>query len=163
MGVTADGVTLVSLLLGLSFVPLFFVNPVLAITCLWLHVIIDGIDGPLARFRGTASPRGSLTDTVCDQVVVATTTAALIHMGYIDAITGAIYLFCYTLVVAFAMIRNAMEIPYPFALRPRFFVYAWIIVEVFVWPGSLNYLVQLLLVPLAMQAFQGYRAIRRKL
>jgi phosphatidylglycerophosphate synthase len=162
-GVTADGVTLWSFVLGLAFCPLFFVNKEAALLCLVLHVAVDGLDGPLARYRGTASAKGSLTDTFCDQTIVATSMATLIFSGHVDAIAGSLYIFTYTLVVAFAMIRNAMTVPYSLVLRPRFFVYGWLFVELYVMSGYLNTLVWALLLPLSWQTWRGFRAIRGKL
>jgi len=50
--VTPDHLTLLSLLAGLAFCPVFFwgLKPV-APALLLAHVLLDGLDGPLARFR----------------------------------------------------------------------------------------------------------------
>lgn len=162
-GVTADGVTLWSFVLGMAFCPMFLVNRPVALVCLWLHVLVDGLDGPLARYRGTASPKGSFADTLCDQTVVAASTAILILDGVVHSLAGGLYIFVYTVVVTFAMIRNAMTVPYSFILRPRFIVYAWVIVELYLWPATLNKLLWILLVPLTWQLYRGFRTIRRKL
>src|SRR5262245_2115636 len=64
-GVTPDQITAVSLACGLAFCPLWlwpgsltWAQPA-ALIALLLHVLLDGLDGPLARFLGTASRRGS--------------------------------------------------------------------------------------------------------
>ena len=159
-GITADGITLFSFVLGLGFCVVYFVSPVAAFVCLLLHVVIDGLDGPLARHTDQASARGSLTDTMCDQCIVAASTVTMMAAGIIDPIPGGLYVFLYTLVVAFAMVRNALVVPYAIVLRPRFLVYVWLAVEVYLWPGSTNVLLWILLIPLAWQAYRGFRAIR---
>ena len=52
------------------------VHEIAALVALSLHVLIDGLDGPLARHLGIASRSGSFTDTMADQVVVVATTSA---------------------------------------------------------------------------------------
>ena len=68
--VTPDWITIASGVCGAAFFPLWLVHqPVAAFTCLALHVLLDGLDGPLARYQHVASPRGSFVDTFTDQVV----------------------------------------------------------------------------------------------
>ena len=161
--ITADGLTLFSLVIGLAFCPAFLVSKPLALTLLFLHVLIDGLDGPLARFCGTASRKGSFTDTVADQTIVAVTTATLIATGLVGIYVGIFYLFTYTVVVAFSMARNAMEHPYTWLFRPRFLVYLWIIVELYWWPGSLHWVVLGAATLLTVHMLVGFLRIRRRI
>ena len=162
-GVSADKVTLAALLSGLAFAPLLAWSPLAAFTALALHVLLDGLDGPLARFRGTAGRRGSFTDTLCDQTVVTASTAALVVEGYLHALPATRYVFVYAVVVAFAMMRNAFGVPYRFVVRPRFFVYLWIPVELYVWSGSLTWVVSLSLLPLTYAMGRGVVRLRQVL
>ncbi|MEM7233610.1 MAG: CDP-alcohol phosphatidyltransferase family protein [Planctomycetota bacterium] len=162
--VSADHITWASLAFGLAFAPLLlFVSPAWAIAALALHAALDGLDGPLARFRGNASRRGSFTDTFCDQLVVAATTAALAAFGAITPAIGLAYVFLYTLVVVFAMIRNALGVPYRWVLRPRFIVYALLPVELYFATGVLEVVIATLLLPLVLATITGARALRRAL
>ena len=52
-------------------------------------------DGPLTRHQGTASRRGSFTDTSADQLVIAATTAVLVYDGMVGKIAGVAYVFAY--------------------------------------------------------------------
>ena len=137
-GVKPDHLTAVSLLLGLAFCPLYFYVPWLAFLSLLLHAAVDGLDGPLARHLGTASKAGSFTDTTCDQiVVVAVTLTVMCHPEKIIPVpAGTIYIFLYTIVVVFAMVRNAMGIPYSWVVRPRLIVYVWLFCESYFFPGT---------------------------
>ena len=111
LGVTPNYLTLLSLVTGLAFCPAFLWDwKITAFALLLLHALFDGVDGPLARFTGKASNRGSFTDTAADQVVVTFSTVTLIHAGYVAAWPGALYLFFYTIVVIFAMVRNALAV-----------------------------------------------------
>ncbi|MEM9282468.1 MAG: CDP-alcohol phosphatidyltransferase family protein [Verrucomicrobiota bacterium] len=163
-GVRADHITLLSLLSGLSFCPFFIAGEYLwAFGFLIFHVLLDGLDGPLARHLGDSGDRGSFTDSTADQIVVTAATIALVYTGYAGAWAGGCYLFLYTLVVAFAMIRNALLVPYSWLFRPRFVIFAWMAVEVFLFPGTLNYVLWMATALLGFKSLTGFLAIRRKL
>lgn len=73
--VSPDTITLLSAIAGLAFVPLVFADYVKnAIGMLVVHVLLDGLDGPLARYQHRASARGSFKDTCADQLVVTAVT-----------------------------------------------------------------------------------------
>lgn len=165
--ITPNHLTALSLLCGIGFCFTYGLNweqakPV-AFSLLLFHVLLDGIDGPLARFQGTAGSRGSFTDTVSDQLVVTFTTITLIHYGDVTIIAGSLYLFFYTLVVVFSMIRSSLAIPYSWLVRPRFIVYAWLPLETYLFPGTLNYLLWIFILLLGWKSLTGFYKIRKKL
>ncbi len=177
--VTGDHISVLSTVIGLAFCPLYFWSPAAAFGCLLGHLLLDGLDGPLARFRNIASRRGSFTDTMGDQTVVTATTITWMYtqahpalgLPGIELVAGGTYIFLYTIVVAFAMIRNAMSIPYGWVLRPRNFVYGWLFLEAFLftWPplgflaGSADYFVWFCNVVLAIKLVTGFVQIRNRL
>jgi len=170
-GLTADHITAVSLTLGLAFCPLWlwpgsppWAKPA-ALLALALHVLLDGLDGPLARHQGTASRRGSFTDTLADQIVVTATTLALMASNppLVGVWAGGSYVFLYAMVVAFAMVRTALSVPYTWLIRPRFWVYAWIAVELYLLPGWLELIIVAFSAVLAIKLATGFIAIRRLL
>lgn len=160
---TPDHLTLLSLLAGLAFGPVYFVSPGWALGLLGLHALLDGIDGPLARFQGVASRRGSFTDTMSDQLVVTVTTLTLMQARVIGEICGGVYIFLYGIVVAFAMVRNALAIPYSWLVRPRFVVYLWLPAEFYWWPGTIEWPMTFFSALLALKMFSGFRRIRSRL
>ncbi len=165
-GITPDHITLVAGFLGVLFLPLWLLDYCSAAFCaLALHVILDGVDGPLARYTGAASSRGSFTDSFADQVVV--TAVAIAWMGASPSVSniclGSSYIFLYAAVVAIAMVRNALQIPYSWLVRPRFFVYIAMLLE---------YLTALPFVPITMcisilllgwKTTTGFIALRSKI
>lgn len=162
--VSPDHLTLLSLAIGLGFCPAFVLgHQVLAFGFLLAHVVLDGMDGPLARHLGRASSQGSFTDTMADQVVVTFCTVTLIYCGHAGIWPGGLYIFCYALVVGFAMIRSALRIPYSWLVRPRFFVYAWAPVEVYLWRGSLDVLLWIVTALLALKVLTGFVQIRKRI
>jgi len=131
--ISADVLTGVALILGISFLPLWIYGyTTWAFLCLLAHVLIDGLDGPLARYQEADSPRGSFTDTFADQIVLSIVTLSwMITAQSASAISaGTTYIFLYAGVVALAMVRNALSIPYSWLLRPRFVVYGFIFLDV---------------------------------
>lgn len=164
LGITPNHLTLLSLLAGLAFCPVFlWSSKPAAFVLLLAHVFLDGLDGPLARFIGKASSQGSFTDTAADQLVVAFSTTTLVYAHHAGVWPGALYVFFYTLVVTFAMVRNALAIPYSWLVRPRFLVYAWFPVEVYLWPGSLDFLLWATSALLAVKVLTGFVKIRRRM
>lgn len=170
-GATADHVTLASLAAGLAFAPLYLArgsHPWClpgAFLALALHVLLDGIDGPLARHQQVASRAGSFTDTCSDQIVVTATTLALTtgEPPALAPLLAGTYVFLYTMVVAFAMVRNALDVPYSWLVRPRFWVYGWIVVDSYVLPQTLDWVVAAFSLLLLVKLITGFRAIRRML
>ena len=171
VGIRPDHVTLASLLAGLAFCPLWLwpSNPVwarpAALAALVLHVLLDGLDGPLARYLGIAGRRGSFTDTLADQIVVTVSTLTLMATADSDVSIwiGGAYLFLYAAVVGFAMVRNALGNPYSWLVRPRFWVYGWIAVDLFLLPGWMNVVLAIFAVLLGLKMASGFVAIRRSL
>ncbi len=170
-GVTPDQITAASLMCGLAFCPLWlwpgspaWARPA-ALVALLLHVLLDGLDGPLARHLDTASRRGSFTDTLADQIVVTASTLALMAATQpgLSIWAGGAYLSCYTMVVGFAMVRNALGVPYSWLVRPRFWVYAWIAVDLYLLPGWMELVVSGFTLVLAVKLAPGFVAIRRML
>jgi len=158
-----DHVTLLSLLAGLAFFPLYLLNKPVALAVLAAHLLLDGLDGPLARWTKTDSRRGSFTDTLSDQTVILATTMALMVDGRIAPAAGGCYLFFYTVVVVFAMLRNALNIPYGWLLRPRLIVLAWFPVELYLLPGTINYLLWTFNILLALKMLSGFLRLRRRI
>lgn len=162
-GVRPDHVTLWSVVLGIACALLFGMQHAGALICLALHVLLDGIDGPLARRQATASPRGSFTDTMADQAVVTAVTLSLVADGQLGGVTGGAYIFLYALVALFAIGRNALARPYAWLFRPRFVVFAWIAIDQWLWPGTLGPVVWCCNALLSWSAVTGFVAIRRGL
>ena len=123
--VTPDHLTILSFLFGLAFAPLWYFEYFwYGMAALWMHVALDGFDGPLARHQNSASPRGSFTDSFCDQAVVSTVTSMLmIGRPGLSVAAGAIFLVVDTGVLAISMVRNSLQIPYSWLLRPRLILF----------------------------------------
>ena len=155
--------TLLSGLVGLLFCPLYFWSKSVAFGMIALHVLLDGLDGPLARHTNTACRRGSFTDSMSDQLMVVASTIVLMSAHTIDVFPGSVYIVAYTVVMLFAMVRNALSVPYSWLVRPRLFVYGWFVVETYCLPGTINYVVWFFNGLLALKMLTGFVKIRRQI
>lgn len=163
LGVTADHLTVIALVFGCLAASLLFYAPAVALCALFLHVLFDGLDGPLARHQNRDSKRGSFTDTASDQLVVLITTLSFMLLGILSNAAGLFYVFSYTIVVGFSMVRNALNIPYSWLVRPRFVVYFWAMIELYWLPGTLEYVVWFFNALLVWKTWTGFVRIRRRL
>jgi len=161
--VSADHLTLLSVLAGLAFCPLYFWSKSAAFALLAVHVLLDGLDGPLARHTGTASRRGSFSDCMSDQLVVVGSTVTLMSTKVIGILPGSVYIVAYSVLVLFAMIRNSLAIPYSWLIRPRFFVYIWLVVESYYLPGTIDYVLWFFNALMVLKLITGFARIRRQL
>jgi phosphatidylglycerophosphate synthase len=111
----------VVLLLGFSYYAVK--KPLVAGIFLVLHVLIDAFDGPLAKYQKRSGNKGALTDMLCDHSGLAIVTITLIYYGLISGTIGAAYLYVYTLLIIFTIIRNNMGVPPKLAFRSKYFLY----------------------------------------
>ncbi len=164
--VTPDHITIASLGFGILFVPLWYVQyPWIAWSALMLHVILDGVDGPLARFQKVDSQRGSFTDSFCDQVIVSVVTMAMMNDStrIVDVWGGSLFILLYVGVLAMSMVRNALQVPYSWLVRPRFFLFAAIAVELLGWTHAVAWTIWISNFLLAIKTVSGFFKLRERL
>lgn len=163
--VDPDHLTVLSLLAGLSFAPLWYLERAwLAVIALGIHVALDGLDGPLARFQDVESPRGSFTDSFCDQLVVSTVIIMLmVGPPRLSVPAGTVFLVVYTGVLAIAMVRNSLQVPYSWLVRPRFFLFLAIPLQVMGLSHSISTVVWVSNILLGIKLATGFFKLRQRL
>ena len=161
--ITANHITLGAFIAGALGALALLYSPWLGIGLICIHVILDGVDGPLARYTNTDSNKGSFADTFSDQIVIALVCFVLIEMDTISAASGLIYILSYIIVVGFAMVRNALNVPYSWLVRPRFFVYLWIPFELFIFNGTMIYVLYAFSFLLCIKVYTGFLSIYKNL
>lgn len=78
----------------------------------WLIVsrmLLDILDGPLARYQKTGSDRGKFVDVLMDQLGFAMFVFGIIKLGLITGLVGAIYLYLIALVTILMIIKNSFS------------------------------------------------------
>lgn len=164
--VSPDHITWLSLLCGLAFVPCWYFDlKMAALLGLLSHVLLDGIDGPLARYQKVASPRGSFTDTVCDQLIVSVVAMSLMSgsQPLLGIFAGSIFMVLYVGVVSMAMVRNTLDIPYSWLVRPRFFFYLAIPLQLAGVPLAVPVVTWVSNVLLGLKTASGFIKLRSRL
>ena len=130
-GLTADAVSalavamLVPFGIGL-FSPLGGWAPLVVATSLALHVLLDGLDGPLARSMGTDGPAGAFTDMCLDHVGYLTVTVLLAAAGLLEGWIACAYAAAYTMAVVMIVVLNLLQQPLRVVVRTKYVFYALI-------------------------------------
>ncbi|MEK6874578.1 MAG: CDP-alcohol phosphatidyltransferase family protein [Nanoarchaeota archaeon] len=127
IGITANIVSMVSAFSTVLFVLLIIDSFSSAVFLLILHIILDGVDGPLATYQKTVSNKGMFVDFSADLVGIASTTLGLMIAGYISPVWSVMYLFFYTVTVFFGLMHTVIGIKQPWSFRPRLWVYGAVI------------------------------------
>ncbi|MCA9177085.1 MAG: CDP-alcohol phosphatidyltransferase family protein [Planctomycetales bacterium] len=141
--VTPDMLSFVSMLMLAPFGYLVINSPepgVVAIASLFLllHVLLDGLDGPLARRLGTAGSAGAFVDMCCDHGGMIIVTWLVSAAGLIDGTIGNIYVATYTVAVVFIISLNILGSPLRFVLRSKYLFY--ILIGGLGWAGARGWL-----------------------
>lgn len=122
--ITANMVSYFSAFLGIVSVIVLFFDIKISAIILLISFVFDGIDGSLARANKKDNLEGSITDCFCDQIVISSTTIGFIAIGIINPTIGGLYLVTYPIVIIFSIIRNLVNKPRAYVLRPRIVVFA---------------------------------------
>lgn len=162
-GITPNILTFLSLLSGIIAALILPFYTITSFVLLILHVVLDGLDGPLARFQKIDSAKGSFTDTMSDQIVLVAIILSCMYIGVAEAIISTIYVFIYTIVIAFSMVRNRLNIPYSWLVRPRFVLYLCLPITFYIWVDAMNGVLWVCSFLLTISLISGFYKIRKKL
>lgn len=127
-GITADLISLLSLLQLVPFGYLLLIadSPQqvgVASLFVWLHVLLDAVDGPIARATGTAGPAGAFTDMCVDHSGMLITTCLLTAAHLVNPTAAVVYVSSYTVAVAFTIWLNMIGQPFKFVIRTKYLLY----------------------------------------
>lgn len=128
--------------------------------CIWLHVLLDSIDGALARYQGTASLSGALEDLTSDTfgiIVVGT------MLGYFDLVMPSVAVLFSTLYVAlhaFTFAEGALGSPGKVVFRPRMVVYPAMTIDVIYGTSVTAWLVPFLVPVLGVSVLCSFLRVR---
>ena len=138
--VHADTVTLISILLVLLFfVPLFVLKRYVAAWIALLgHVLLDALDGPMARTSGYSSNRGALADIMNDISGMVVVVAATAYAGWIDPTVAVLYVASYLYLIFFTIGLNLLGAGFRVVLKSKYWYYVALVVTVHTGRGVLN-------------------------
>lgn len=160
-GISPDMVSLFGLAFLVPAAGLFESHPGLVILSLVLYVLMDGIDGSLARLTGKCSQAGALLDIVCDQAGMVVVTALYAHHGYLDGGLGCWYVAAYLAMIALSVFQNRLGVAMQTIFRSKYYLYAFYPVVMYTrWWRLLPYAVGIFAVLHTVSAGQSLWRIR---
>jgi archaetidylinositol phosphate synthase len=164
--VTADLISLLSLLQLVPFGYLLLTaeDPqqiAIASVFVWLHVILDALDGPIARTTGTAGPAGAFTDMCVDHSGMLITTCILTAAELINPTAAVAYVSSYTVAVAFTIWLNMIGHPFKLVIRTKYLLYALVTVYGLFAANFIGQAVVLFCVIHVIFAIAGFCKLRR--
>ena len=153
--------------LSLSQIPLGFVVamlivpfPRLALGLFIATLILDFVDGQLARARGLASDYGALLDQVSDHVRELTVVGGLVAAGALRGEIGVAYALTYPLANFLLYLADRLRTPLPFSLKTWMIYYPFLIAYLGWGLNLLDYAAATAAVFLALASAQALWRIR---
>lgn len=163
-GIVAKQITLLSFLVQLLFFPLFFYLrwwPA-ALGALVVHILLDGLDGPLARYTHGPTQSGAVADMLNDISGMAIVGLAIIFCGE-ESNPGlvATYIVVYLYLMIFMVLLNIVGRPFPLVLRTKYFFFGFIFLKYWLHVDYLQLFLEISIVYMAAHsAFAVIRLLR---
>jgi len=123
LGIDPNTITYLSM--ALFFLSLLFIydHPFVGGFFLLLHCLLDGLDGPLARYQRKESNAGSILDILNDQLGIIFLPAAAIYFFETDPIYAYFFGLFYTLDIILVVVLNTLRVRVRFVLRVKYLYY----------------------------------------
>jgi phosphatidylglycerophosphate synthase len=131
LGVSPNAVSVAQIGVGAAIVFTVSAYPRLTFLLFLLALLLDALDGALARHLGRASPFGALLDQYCDHVREILVIAALARTGALSPLPAVLYAIAYPALNLTLFLCNYHRVPLPLALKsylvvyPALFAYLW--------------------------------------
>jgi len=129
--VSPNIVSLLQILGGVVVFYLIVPYPKVALVVFLLTLLLDTLDGALARSTGRSSPFGALMDQFSDHAREAIVIAGLATAGALSPAPAVLYVFVYTTFNLTLFLCNYNTVALPLALKsyllvyPAIFLYLW--------------------------------------
>ena len=161
LGVSPNAVSLAGPLLGVLFVFVVRRNPRLSFFVWLLSLLVDGVDGALARATGRASDFGALFDQVCDHTREILIVAGLAWAGALSPLWGSLYPFVYTALNVILFLGNYHAVPAPWAVKSWMVLYPAILLYLLWGRNVLDWAAPLSIALMACTIVQGLWLLSR--
>lgn len=162
-GITADMVSYFGLIILIGFIYFAESNPIYASLFLLAHVCIDAFDGPLARLRKEEGDHGAFTDILCDHTGLIVVICTLIYFDLINAVLAGVYIYIYTVLIIFIIVRNKIKKPVKLVIRTKWYLYIVYGVWAFFGLNYLTYAVAIFTIAKIPTLISSYLIIKRNL
>lgn len=109
VGISADMLSYLGVLLMITFIFTVTNHPRAAFWLLFGRMVADIMDGPLARYQKTDSDRGKFVDVLADVSGFALFVVGLSYSGQLRGVWATLFIFLSLLVVVLMVISNNLE------------------------------------------------------
>ena len=155
-GITPNQISLFGLVILFGFVYYIDTNLKLSLLFLVVHLLLDGLDGAVARLTKQDNTAGEVMDTFVDYTGMFIIVWTLGLYGYVDPSLGLLYVFLYVVMICLVIIRYLLRIKPRFVLRTKYIVYALFAWLVFTSQNYLNdalFLFSIFMIPVIVNSF----------
>jgi|GEM_PF-2392841 len=162
-GITANMVSYVSAAIGIASAVYVWYDMKISAILLLISLLLDGVDGAVARDQNPPKLPGSITDCFCDQLVISSTTIAFIATGLLDPVIGGLYLVGYPLLITFSILKNIINKPNIYVFRPRIIVYIGFWIFVIFGKNYMDYIVLPISIIILLYVIYDFYSLRKTL
>jgi len=131
-------------------------NPIIFIVCLWIHFVLDALDGPLSRFQGKNSNQGAITDSLVDYLGVL---CATIFIGLFTQTPVYIlipFVSLYLMEIYNTFISSILNSQLEYGTKPRLVIYVLLTLEIltkYQYTNTGMSILVLLMIPMVIASF----------
>jgi phosphatidylglycerophosphate synthase len=122
--------------LAIPFVFFLTASPIISFGVLMLSLLLDSVDGCLARHQKVMNESGALLDIGVDHFILFTVLLGLIYTKTIDGFWGAAYGINYLLLVVLVIAMRSLKVSVVPIVRSKYYLY--LVWALFIFTG-LNY------------------------
>jgi phosphatidylglycerophosphate synthase len=157
LGVHPNVLSVSQIPLGFGALALVPSHPRLAFLLFLSTLLIDGLDGALARATGTASPFGALLDQYCDHAREITVVAGMALWGGLSILPAVLYGPIYVGLNLTIYLANVHQAPVPWAIKsylvvyPALFAYLWLGLDILTFAVVLSEVLMLVVIGMGLR------------
>ena len=120
LGVRPAWVTYAGVALMVAFVFVIRESPMAALVLMLVYaLVLDCLDGSLARLRGTASDRGKFQDVLADNVSFFLFLAGIAYAGLVSGIVALVFACIMSIEMVLAIIKKSPHLASDWIFRPQ--------------------------------------------
>lgn len=159
--ISPDVISFLQIPVGLLIVWAIIPYPKLAFLLMLLAIVLDGIDGALARHLGRSSAFGALWDNVCDHIREVLVIAGLAWVGALNDFWAVLYGLAYPGINVTLALCNHYRTPVPLAIKTYLTAYPFIFLYLLTGINLLDIGIPLSVLAMATGIFQGLYLLSR--
>ena len=162
LNINANQISVLSFLISIGSLgySLYSFDPFYFLVGVWIHIFMDSLDGPLARYQKKASKLGSFIDVICDHAGILASGFYMLSFTQVNPLAVLLFITLYTIDIYNLFIANVCKKPISIVFRPRLFVYITIVIDFILQANYTNNLITFLNVILLIQTMLSFGKIK---